>query len=301
MYKTRLYAALFVVVALTLASHAQSGTYTCSNFQFLQLNTKYPNDSQAPNAVNDEDALTGSYIGFDQEFGFVNYHGGRVSPPYLVPGSALTSFGGINDLDAIVGWWAKTIQPNSTGDGFLLLPGSAPVNIVHPNAERTWASGINNLGTIVGSYASDQGYTAGYILSGGKFTDFRVEEALSTQPAAINDEGVVVGSWTSFNPFGFIYKDGNVTVEYGPPNTGEMTFNGINNQNEIAGSYLINEGSAPWVGFVYSGGIFNVVQIPNATGTYTLVNGINNRGDITGYVDLTNGTQQSYLGTGCHF
>jgi hypothetical protein len=299
MCKTHLYATILMVAAFSLASHAQSGTYTCSNFQFIPANTAYPDDSQAPNALNDQDVLVGSYIGFDQELGFVYLPDGHVST-YSVPGEALTSLSSINDLGAIVGWWAKTTESNSSGAGFVESAGGAPLNIVHPNSQRTWAYGINNLGTIVGSYASDEGFTGGYILSGGKFTDFRISSSLDTQPTAINDEGVIVGLWISFNPYGFIYQDGKVTLVYGPPNTGELFFNGINDKNEIAGDYLADFG-VPFTGFVYRGGNYYTVQIPNATGTYTLVNGINNHGDIIGFVDLTNGTQTAYLGTGCHF
>ena len=301
MYKTHLSAAILVVAALSFASHAQTGTYTCSNFQFITSNNGNPNAIPAANALNDLDFVVGSFLNYQQESGFSYPPGGPLSQ-YNVPGSALTSFDGINDLGLIVGWWAQSTEPTSGGDGFVLFAGGIPVNIVHPNAQRTWANGINNLGTIVGYYSPESGGYTGYVLSGGQFKDISVSGASETQPAAINDEGVIVGWWSGFSPFGFIYDNGTFTLEYGPPGTGELFFSGINDQNEIAGSYLNTNvvGLPPLVGFVYSGGNYNVVQVPNATGTYTVVNGINNRGDITGYVQLTNGTEPGFLGTGCH-
>jgi hypothetical protein len=303
MYKTRVYAAMLLAAAFTLTSHAQSGTYTCSNFQFMPPNTQYPNDGVSPNALNDRDVVVGSFDGFDQEFAFTYLPNGKVSLS-IPPGSEQTSYNGINDFGSIVGWWAESYENGSPGHGFVLVPGSTSTNIVHPDAQRTWATGINNLGKIVGYYIPEAGgATYGYVLSGGQFTDFYVPQGqpYTTQPSAINDAGIIVGTFTDFNPFGFIFKDGNFTLEYGPPNTGELFFSGINDQNDIVGAYLTNTGSAPFTGFVYSRGIYYTVQIPNATGTYTLVNGINNRGDITGQVALTDGTYPVFLGTGCQF
>ena len=303
MRQTRFYASILLVAAFTLASHAQSGTYNCSNFNFVPPNTQYPNDAVSPNALNSRDVVVGSYDGFDQEFGFTYLPSGKVTLS-VPPGSQQTSYNGINDAGVIVGWWAQSYESNSPGDGFVIYPGTAPAKIVHPDAQRTWATGINNQGQIVGYYSqTGGGLTSGYILSNGQFTDFYVPQGQPyvTQPTGINNQGVVVGTYTDFNPYGFIYKDGSFTLESGPPNTGELFFSGINDRNDIAGSYLTNTGSAPITGFVYSGGNYNTVQIPNATGTYTLVTGINNRGDITGVVALTDGSYPAFLGTGCTF
>lgn len=300
MCKTSLFAAILMVAAFPLASRAQSGTYTCSNFQFIPPNTQYPDDSVAPSAVNDNDAVVGSYIGFDQEFGFTWFPGAN-PVYYLGSGTKQTSFNGLNDSNTIVGSAAPSYTSDSPGNGFVLVRGGAPHRIVHPNAQRTWATGINKLGEIVG-YFSANGQTEGYLLSEGNFTDFYVPQGqpYDTQPTAINDEGVIVGWYTNFNPYGFIYQDGNFTLESGPPGTGEITFNGINDENNIAGSYLTTSPVA-WVGFIFSGGTYNTVQIPNAMGTYTIVNSINNRGDIVGVVELTDATYPGFLGTGCHF
>lgn len=303
MRQSRFYASILLVAAFTLASHAQSGTYNCSNFNFVPPNTQYPNDGISPNALNSRDVIVGSYDGFDQEFGFTYLPSGKVTLS-VPPAPQQTSYNGINDSGVIVGWWAPSYESNAAGDGFVIYPETAPAKIVHPNAQRTWASGINNQGQIVGYYSqTGGGLTSGYILSNGQFTDFYVPQGQPyvTQPTGINDQGVVVGTYTDFNPYGFIYKDGSFTLESGPPNTGELFFSGINDRNDIAGSYLTNTGSAPFTGFVYSEGNYYTVQIPNATGTYTLVSGINNRGDITGVVALTDGSYQAFLGTGCSF
>lgn len=101
-----------------------------------------------------------------------------------------TTFTGINDQDEIVG----LAQVGAARGGFLLLQGYAnystggtvsgqPVAINDPNAgssagQGTLPSGINDAGTIVGSYIDSNGIEHGFIDYGGNFTTLDVPASL---------------------------------------------------------------------------------------------------------------------------
>src|SRR6516165_9408437 len=101
-----------------------------------------------------------------------------------------------------------------------------------PGAPWDWATGINDLGQIVGYYPGGDpeapffDYSAiGFLYSGGTFTavsypapiiqgDILVaDHARITEPTAINDAGAIVGTWSwgSHLSTGFLYSGGTYT------------------------------------------------------------------------------------------
>jgi hypothetical protein len=289
--------ALAVVAALSIASQAQ--TYTCDQFTFFGPTNENGNSVPFGNAVNDSDAVVGSYQLYQTQYGFTRSSDSPFTK-YLVPGSTGTTLGGINDNGEMVGSYTYIEDYNTLGRGFRVRSGGEFVSIDHPSATSTFATGVNNLEQVVGYYYSQQGTTQGFILSKGQFTNLIAPGATVTEPQAINDSGTVVGTWSGFNPQAFIYSGGTYTLETGPSGSGETFFQGINDNNDVAGYYLNTNVSPPvFQGFVYTGGTYYIVTIPNTTNVE--VGGINNKGDISGGVTLTNGKQPAFLGTGCHF
>ncbi len=65
----------------------------------------------------------------------------------------------------------------------------------------TFASGINNLGQIVGFYADNSGDLHGFLYSNGHYTTLNDPSAGtgSTQASDINDWGQIVGTYTDSN------------------------------------------------------------------------------------------------------
>src|ERR1700746_2483798 len=89
------------------------------------------------------------------------------------PGTVnVTSPQKITEKGDIVG---EFIDPNGVGRGLVLFSnGSFSAPIVDPNdtVGFTEGRGINNPGTVCGDYATSDGNTHGFFLSGGTFTEY---------------------------------------------------------------------------------------------------------------------------------
>jgi probable HAF family extracellular repeat protein len=80
------------------------------------------------------------------------------------------------------------------------------------------------------------GQVNGFIYQNGVFTNIDVPGAHFSQPTAINNKGVVAGSYATSNGIGhgFLYKDGKfTTVDY--PDTIDTGLFGINDKGVIVG------------------------------------------------------------------
>ncbi len=158
-----------------------------------------------------------------------------------------------------------------------------------PGATRTFASGINNMGQIVGSYSDSNGGWHGYVYTNGTFTNFLdVPGANPTTPieiGGINDAGEIVGSILSPSPNGrgFLYSDGIFTDIYYPQSF-STTAKGINN----AGQILVGTG---FVDFVLSNGELTPIIVPNISQTVVQASAINNIGQVVGSFGSSNDVQ----------
>jgi hypothetical protein len=159
------------------------------------------------------------------------------------------------------------------------------VAIDFPNSQSTTANGINNAGTIVGSYVSSAGHTHGYRLQGGKFTTIDYPNSARTEVNGINDYGDVVGTYQlagSQLTHGFIrYHTGNFKALNDPRATSGTTALGINKYLTVVGSYF-NSGNQH--GYIYKGGTFTTVDAPTNSFPDTVLNDISNTGVIVGQV-----------------
>ena len=165
-----------------------------------------------------------------------------------------------------------------------------------PDSTRTVATGINELGEIVGYYWGYDGYEHGFLLSGGSFTTFDVPGAIEIEPNGIDAQGRIVGIYSNPWAHGFLYDWGNltffdipITIEGAIPVTYAY---GINGQGDIVGrSMEVICGVLCW-GYNDHGFIRNV------NGGYTFFDlglnltipyGINNQGQIVGQYLSING------------
>jgi hypothetical protein len=206
----------------------------------------------------------------------------------LEPPGALETFGrGINNNGDIVGWYRGGGQ-----HGFLLRNGRYTQIDVPASwsATGTTALGINDGGTIVGSYfhedADGNVHQHGYFLMlHGSFVKFDVPGATDTTPRSISDANVA-GFFLdqSGNLHGFIsvMNSGAVTIDF--PGAVATQVGSINGNGDVTGNYQDIAGNVH--GFVRSSaGAFRSFDVPGATVQPAATNAwaINDAGHVGGF------------------
>jgi probable HAF family extracellular repeat protein len=172
--------------------------------------------------------------------------------------------------------------------GLVALPASAATyqEISAPNSDQTWASGINNLGQVVGYYEiPNTNIIEGFLLSGGVYTSIIFNGEPNTFATAINDSGLIAGFVQTQDIgtpyFGFTYQNGFKSMIKFPTAKSTQAF-GINNAGQVVGAYVDLKNVSH--GFLFSAGTYKSIDIANAKSTIAV--GINKAGDISGtYVD----------------
>lgn len=159
-----------------------------------------------------------------------------------------------------------------------------------PNSTYTDVLGINNLGVMVGQYATPDFAYHGFIVWGGHITTVDVPGAIGTGIESINDLGTAVGWWWSSDGsvHGFIRAPSGAIKTLDDPNAtpgiGPVTLAyGINDLGVVVGYYLtsLSGGDCCGVhGFQYRGGTFSNLDVSGYDDT--VVFGVNNLGAITG-------------------
>ena len=214
-----------------------------------------------------------------------------------------TSVYGINAAGLIVGAYAITsgTPPSSQTYGFLYNPQNGTFTTLDdPSASHggisggTGATGINDLGQIVGSYFgvyNGVGGTHGFLYSGGTYTTLDVGGAgpLGTFAQSINNAGQIAGTYYDAGNVnhGFLYSGGIYTT-LDVPGAGQTSAYGINNAGQIVGSYYTSGSGSH--GFLYSGGTYTTLDDP--AGTDTVATGINDLGQIVGYYTVGSGASR---------
>jgi hypothetical protein len=154
------------------------------------------------------------------------------------------------------------------------------------------ATGINNLGDIVGVFYSgsptDHGYH--YDASTNTFTPFDCPYAVyGTYPEDINDSGVIIGGyWDNIGGAwqrGFIKEGSSYTpIDYPTANPPNAALLGINNAGKIAGFYGHTDDYIDFYayGFTKDGTVYNSFTYPEIGVTDTAFSGINDSDKIIG-------------------
>lgn len=144
---------------------------------------------------------------------------------------------------------------------------------------RTGASGINDAGTIVGSYLGADNLAHAFKDVGGVFSNIDplqlCPSGCAIEANGINNLDEIVGDFV--DPSGAnhaYYEIGGVPHEFDFPGAGATIALAVNDKGTIVGVYDDNTGSH---GFVLSNGQFTTRDCP--TGTETEITGINNAGD----------------------
>jgi uncharacterized membrane protein len=231
--------ALFVALVPT----AISQTSVSVTYDYASL--KFPN---APvtnvNGINNSNVIVGSY--YDSQYfvhGFI-YRAGKFASVNF-PGATMTEVLGINDYSDIVGTYQMPGTLNFHG---FLRHNGVFTKINDPSAAiGTMAYGINNSGTIVGTFDNDQGF----VYESGTYRTLNAPqlagETHQTQLNGISNLGVIVGQvftggiwrgfWIASNQIHYVEAAGSV----------DSQANGINGRGDVVGCHDVQVGFATFL------------------------------------------------------
>jgi probable HAF family extracellular repeat protein len=160
---------------------------------------------------------------------------------------------------------------------------STPIDV--PGASVTGATGLNDVGQIVGFFGQEATRIHGFLLSSGTFTTVDVPGATATLPFDINDAGQIGGAFADATGVlhGFVWSNGTFT-SIDVPGASSTTVTGINDAGQIVGDFLDPGGSRDTNvgrhGFLLSGGTFTTVDVAGAD--ITVAVDINTAGQTVG-------------------
>jgi len=121
----------------------------------------------------------------------------------------------INDSGDIVGNSAQSsVFPGNNAGFFLPANGGAPGHIAYPGAAFTYVNGINDQGTIIGSYFNGAHSTFGFTEKNGIYTPFSVGGGDFTEATSLNNRGDVTGYYATLgvSATGFLIRNSVLTT-----------------------------------------------------------------------------------------
>ncbi len=185
------------------------------------------------------------------------------------------------------------------------------VKIDFPGAPSTAALGINSAGEIVGRFPAKGPAARGFLRNGlGQFTPIDFPHAVFTVAAGINSRGDIVGQYrlsaqSANERHGFLRTRDGTFITIDPPDSYFTNALGINRRGDIVGRFCTGPVPAqgippcsgnPHHGFLHRAAAFTTIDFPsppNLTTPPGMVRtdawGINNRGEIVGVYQSTDG------------
>jgi hypothetical protein len=288
------------------AANAASGTAPHTAYTFTTLDDAADPTFNQLLGINSSNVIAG-YFGSSAP-GHPN-KGYVLNPPYSqadyvnenFPGSAQTQVTALNNKGDTAGFW---VNGQNTNRGFIEWNGVF-TSYSDPHTPQGAGSvnqllGINNSGVAVGFYDSANGNAHAYSVNQatGVFTTIHVP-GTSKVATAINKKGDIVGiSTTSGVTSSWLLVGGRLTTFQFPGGSDTQAF-GVNNSDEIVGSYL--DGSDVMHGFTLTDptgphSVWQSIDDPNGVGS-TVVNGINAAGDLVGFYTDAAGNTDGMLAT----
>jgi uncharacterized membrane protein len=207
-----------------------------------------------------------------------------------VPSSSeLALLGGLNERGDVVGYF----QTDSGVVRMFIYSGST---VSQPPVPADFVDvapkGINNSGEVTGSYDNAKGLH-GFVVKHGKFTRFDVPGALATTPAALNELGDVIGSYSLAAQGGIVIQRGFLLthgklVNIDVPGGSNTLPSALNNAGTIVGTFENPALQPPFNtgAFVLQKGKYTRLPLPGAAES---VGGITASGEVVG----------TYFDSGC--
>ena len=289
------------------ATHAQRAATTTA-YTFTTLDDQADPTFNKLLGINKHNVISG-YFGSGTA-GHPN-KGYLLDPPYgqgdyvneNFPGSVQTQVTGLNNKGDTSGFW---VNSHGTNRGFIEWNGVFN-SYTDPNTPKVKHAlnkllGVNNSGVAVGFYNDSKGHAHAYKVNQAtrKYAAIKVSGAVSAAATGINNRGDIVGFATNSggNTFSWLLKSGHLTAVQFPGGSDTQAL-GVNGKDQIVGSYL--DGAAVMHGFVLTNPLgpvshWKTIDDPNGIGS-TVVNGINNNGDLVGFYTDSAGNVDGMLAT----
>jgi len=283
----------------------------------MTLTFKTLNDAADPTfnqllSINDSGTIAG-YFGSGAA-GHPN-KGYTLSPPFgqgeytneNFPTSVQTQVTGINNEGVTVGFWV-----DGQGDNFGFVHEHGKFTTVVDPAARLAAAGgpiteqllgVNNHNQAAGFYTDANGNSHGFVynIATKSFQGIHIAGATSVAATGINDHGDISGFFQKGGATeGFLDVSGHIWTLNGPAGATDVQALGLNNKDQIVGSYVGTDGNTHGFLFSNSTGRYTTINDPHAVGS-TIVNGIDNKGYLVGfYTDAAGNTDGMLVGTTGH-
>jgi probable HAF family extracellular repeat protein len=287
------------------APHAAATNYT-----FTTLDNQADPTFNQLLGINTHNVIAG-YFGIG---GSVHPNKGYLlDPPYAqsnyvnenFPGSAQTQVTGIDNKGNTCGFW---VTAGGTNHGFVewngVFASYNDPNTPHVKGSVNQLLGINNNGVAVGFYTDAANHNHAYEVNQatGVFTAIKIPGDVTTQATGINNNGDIVGWGTdsSGNTTSWLLHDGHLTT-YQHPNGGTNTQAfGVNDHDEVVGTYMDSSGMSH--GFTLKSPLgpvshWQTIDDPSAMAGTTVVNGLNDAGDLVGFYTDTASNVDGMLAT----
>jgi probable HAF family extracellular repeat protein len=196
----------------------------------------------------------------------------------------------INATGQIAGYVTTRIQNKDLDRAFLYSKGAlTQLPLPAGNYAHTYAYGINDSGKVVGeAYTANAGAAHAFIYNGVTSTEIGDFGGGSSSPAAINNNGRVVGYSANTDGYdrAFLYSNG-VMSDLGSLGGHYSYANAINNINQIVGGSFTDDADTTFHAFL-SDGVSAMIDLTSkvtskaADWVLSSASGINDRGFIVG-------------------
>jgi serine/threonine protein kinase len=294
-----------VLVFNILGGPASSVTVAKSSYHFTPIDNPADTTFNRLTGISNSGLIVGYYGNGSSSHPNQGY---EVSEPYEgssfvnigkpFPSSVQSQVTAINNAGDIAG-----LSVDSKGNKFLFVDWQSVIGPAYsePKTPHLTGSvrflGINDQGWTVGFYKDPSGESHAFKLNqgGNTYIPITVQGASSTVATGINKDGKIVGfTTTSGVTSSFLLLPNGSVYSFQFKGGSDTWAMGINNKDQIVGSYLSHAGLLH--GFVLSDptgphSVWQSIVDPDGIDS-TVVNGINDKGDLVGsYVDSSGNTR----------
>jgi hypothetical protein len=300
----------------TAPAEAAPSTSARVHYTFREIDNQNDPTFNQLLGINDKGKIAG-YFGSGAK-GHPN-KGYTLVPPYRqlnfrnqnFPGSKQTQVTGLNNTGIQVGFYStmNLASMSNNNFGFYSTNGTHFHKVSFPTSDPASPPvdqllGVNDSGLAVGFYVDGHSNSHAYLynISRNKYTSWSsgISGVTSTTATGINGEDSICGFVVtkSNKTEGFLVRAASphLLVINFPGATATMPF-GVNKFGEVVGAYTTGPSSAPLTfGFTWSRGHgFQKINYPGSMKGTTLVNGINDQGDLVGFYNGKGGNTNGFL------
>ena len=196
---------------------------------------------------------------------------------------------GINAASTVVGWRGDGNSAMRSVDGTITI-------IAVPGATQTFATGINDGGTVMGLYLDNSGAAHGFLrATDGTITSFNLPHgASSTELHAINNKNEIAGDYIddADHSHGFVRTSSGAIKTFDPPGANYTYGMSINDKGFVTGSY-ITDGNGLHSFLRAADGTITTIDVPGADSTEAT--SINIKGSVAGSYGTSDGVEHGFI------